>query len=108
MLDDTGDMARILDTLVAISSQVYDLPDIPNPLAAINRIIDTERHTPRSRALSQILRGLTTDKGEFSESDIYALDLEALILVAALAQDVLNGRYERAQDSKVRASPRSS
>ena len=88
-------MARILDTLVTISSQVYDLPDIPNPLAAITRIIDRERYTPRSRVLSEVLRGLTTDKGEFSESDIYALDLEALLLVAALAQDVLNGRYER-------------
>ena len=88
-------MARILDTLVAISSQVYDLPDIPNPLAAITHIIDNERHTARSRVLSEILRGLTTDKGEFSESDIYALDLESLILVAALAQDVLKGRYER-------------
>lgn len=88
-------MARTLDMLVAISSQVYDLPNIPNPLAAINQIINRERYTPRTRVLSSILRGLATDKGEFSESDIYALDLEALILVAVLAQDVLSGRYAK-------------
>jgi len=86
-------MARTLDMLVAISEQVYDLPNLPNPLAAITEIISRERHTPRTRVLTAILRGLATDKGEFSESDINALDLEALILVALLAQDVLNGRY---------------
>jgi hypothetical protein len=88
-------MTSTLDTLVAISEQVYDLPNVPNPLAAITQIISREPHTPRTRVLTAILRGLATEKGEFSESDIYALDLEALVLVAVLAQDLLNGRYAK-------------
>lgn len=88
-------MASPLDMLVAISAQAYDLPNVPNPLAAIAEIISRERHTPRTRVLTEILRGLATDEGEFCESDIYALDLESLVLVAVLAQDVLNGRYAK-------------
>lgn len=85
-------MVPTLDALVAISAQAYDLPSVPNPLAALTEIISRERHTPRTRALTAILRNLATDKGEFSEPDIYALDLEALVLLALLAQELVNGR----------------
>jgi hypothetical protein len=88
-------MASTLDMLVAITAQVYDLPNVPNPLASITQIIQAEPHTPRIRVLTAILHGIATDKGEFSESDIYALDHEALALVVLLTQDVLNGRYTK-------------
>ena len=85
-------MASTLDMLVTISAQVHDLPHVANPLAAIAQIIHKERHTPRSRVLTAILYGLATEKGALAESDIYALDHEALGLVVLLTQDVINER----------------
>lgn len=73
--------------------QIRDHPDIRDPLASIAQIIRAEPHTPRTRMLTAILHGIATDKDEFSESEIYSLDHEALALVVLLTQEVLNGRY---------------
>ena len=88
-------MGSTLDILLSIGKQVRALPDVYDPLASITEIVRAEPHAPRARVLTAILRGLATDKTEFSEADVYALDHEALGLVVLLAHEVLNARYAR-------------
>lgn len=88
-------MGSTLDMLLSIGKQVRNLPDVYDPLASITEIVRAEPHSPRTRILIAVLRGLATDKAEFSESDIHALDHETLGLVVLLTHEVLNARYAK-------------
>ena len=86
----------ILQFLNLISQRLGPLPDVPSlrdPLASILDFITRNPDLPQARLLANIIIGIASDSGSFSESDTYLLEKEAQALVSVLAEDWRTGRY---------------
>lgn len=59
-------------------------------------IINAAPKTPRAMVLHRVLSGLKNDQVRFRESDVFALDADAIALVDALVSDTPTGRYTSA------------
>src|SRR5688572_25040029 len=65
------------------------IPDLRDPLEALASLVRTTPASPRARVVLRVLIALRDKAGEFEESDLWALDAEAQLLLTALVSDQL-------------------
>jgi hypothetical protein len=95
---------RILEFLNRVQSQLgYGpgaLPNVPglsDPLKTIVETVCNEAATPRARTLAKVVQAIHADAPNLIECEVFTLDRQALALVAALANDRVEGRYTPAE-----------
>jgi hypothetical protein len=87
---------RLVEFLNAARRQTRERTEcieLDDPLLDIVSLIQHAPATPRAVVLEQALSGLLNDRVHFSDSEIFALDLQAIALLDALVSDSLTGRY---------------
>ncbi|MGZ4925954.1 MAG: hypothetical protein ACXV4B_05815 [Halobacteriota archaeon] len=90
---------RFVEFLNAVRRQTRERSEcigLDDPLLAVVSLIHDLPETPRAMVLHRVLSGLKDDQVQFKDSDVFALDADAIVLVDALVSDILTGRYTSA------------